>query len=228
MQIAHGIERDRLKEGNHALFFARQSHAFAQHPGRVSTIGRDRQNNAGNVAQDGNRVVIVEMPTKALLIAKPCDAQHHWVGELPFGKERQRCCFAANLIFGIVQIGEELDFGHWRKAILTHANRQPEDGLLIQKRVDHAILAKPLLQFLRDTIDAALKADIFAHHHNIRMGEHHIGHGPVDQARHDLRLFHRAHVRAEGLRACLLRWTIRQCAVPFGRYQRSHNIIRGF
>ncbi len=60
----------------------------------------------------------------------------------PLREERQRRRLAAQLVFGIVQIGEELDFRHRHEAVLRHADGQPEDRLFIQQRVDHPVRAE--------------------------------------------------------------------------------------
>src|SRR3546814_20762870 len=59
----------------------------------------------GNVAQRGNRVVVVKMATKTTLITQPGDAHHHRIAILVVGEELQRTRIAANLVAGIVELG---------------------------------------------------------------------------------------------------------------------------
>ena len=135
-----------------------------------------------NVAQHRHRVVVVEMPAEALLIAQPGNPQHHRIGELPVGKERQRRRLAPDLVLGIVQIGQELDLRHRHEAVLRHADGKAQDRLLVQQRVDHPVRPEARLQLLRHAIDAALAAHILAHHHDFGVGQHQVGQRPVDDA----------------------------------------------
>ena len=64
---------------------------------------------AGDVTQHGDRVVVVEVPAEPFLVAEPGDPHDHRVAVLAVGEERQRGRLAAQLVFGVVQVGEVLD-----------------------------------------------------------------------------------------------------------------------
>mmetsp|Transcript_22394 Transcript_22394/g.35956 ORF Transcript_22394/g.35956 Transcript_22394/m.35956 type:complete len:437 (-) Transcript_22394:1972-3282(-) len=196
--IAHRIKRNGFNKDADPVLLAGQTVAFAQHHGRLCPIGRARNDQPRNVTQHGQRVVIVKMTAKPLLIAKPCDPQNHRVRPLPVRKEGQRRRLPTQLIFGIVQIGEELNFGHGNEPVMGHADGQTQNALLIQQRVDDPPRAKARVQLLGDAINATFAANIFAHDHGFWVGQHQVRHGPVDQAGHGLRLLHLRHVRTKG------------------------------
>src|SRR3546814_5606681 len=86
----------------------------------------------GNIAEDCKAVVVVEMSAEALLITQTRDADDHRVGILPVREEAERRRLAANLVLGIVDIGDELDLGHRDEAVVRHADREPEDRLFVE------------------------------------------------------------------------------------------------
>ena len=104
------------------------------------------------------------MSAKALLIGQPGNAQHHRIGELTVREKRQRGRLAPDLILGIVHIGKELDFRDRQQPIVRRANRQPQNCLLIEQRIDHPRRSKPLMQPRRAIINPALRAHILAAH----------------------------------------------------------------
>ena len=122
MQIAHRVKGDGFDENHQPLLLARQPCAFAQHHRRLCAIRRAGQYQPRNIAQHRQRVVVVKMPAKAFLIAQPRDAQDHRVAVLPVREKRQSGGLAAQLVFGIVQIGQKLNLGEGQKAVLRHAD----------------------------------------------------------------------------------------------------------
>ena len=110
LEVAHRIERDRLDDDDDAAFLARQAHAFAQHFCRIGAVGRTGDDDPRDVAQRGDRIVVMKVPAKPSLIAEARDAHDHRIGILAVGEERQRRRLAADLVLGVVDIGEELDF----------------------------------------------------------------------------------------------------------------------
>ena len=224
MQIAHRIKRNRFEEDDDALLLAGKAHAFAQHHRRIRPVRWTGENDAGNIAQHGNRIVVVEMPAEPLLVTEPRNAHHHRIGVLSVGKEGQRCRLAAQLVFRIVQIGEELNLRHRREPVLRHADGEAQDRLLVEQRVDHPVGAEAGNQLLRHAIDAALAAHILAHQHDLAMVEHQIGQRPVDQPAHDLRLFHRLDVGAEGFGPHLGGGSVGRPAITFRRNEACHHL----
>ena len=63
----------------------------------------------------------MEMATKAFLVGKPREAENHRVSELTVGKKRQGCGFPSDLIFSIVHIRQELNFGNGNKTVVGEA-----------------------------------------------------------------------------------------------------------
>ena len=167
------------------------------------------------------------MTAEALLVSEPRDAHDHRVGELALREEWQGCRLPPQLVLGVVEIGEELDLGDRRKPVLGHADGEAEDGLLVQERVDHPVGAEPLHQFLRDAIDAALAAHVFAHERDIGVLQHQVGERPVDEAAHRLRLDLRFQVAAEDSRAIFSRRAVRGGTVAFRRDEAGHHLIGG-
>ena len=223
MEIAHGIERDRLEKHDHPLLLARQPHAFAQHARRVRTVRRTGDDQPWNVAQHGNGIVVVEMTAEAFLITEPGDAHDHRIGVLPVREKRQGRRFAAQLIFRIVQIGQELNLRDRHETIMAGADGEPENGLLVEQSVDHPVDAKARLQLLRHAIDAALAADILARQQNFRMFQHQIGQCPIDDAAHRLRRTHRVEVGTEDGAARFLGRAIAGAAGPDIRNEARHD-----
>ena len=166
------------------------------------------------------------MPAKTLLITEARNPKDHRVGVLAIGKERQGRPFAADLILGIVIIGEKLDFRDRQEPVLRHSQTQAEDGLFVQQGVDHPRSAEPARELLGYPVNAALAPDIFAHHRDLAVFEHQVGQRPVDQARHDLRLVHLFHVAAKGCGAFFRCRAVGWRAFPFWRDQAGHNVAR--
>lgn len=65
---------------------------------------------ARNIPQHGEGVVVVKMTAKALLITQSGDANHHGVRELTVGEKGQGGGLATQLVFRVVQVGQKLDF----------------------------------------------------------------------------------------------------------------------
>ena len=228
MQIAHRVKRNRFQKHHQPLLLARQPHAGPQHPRRIGPVRGAGENQPRNVAQHRHRVVVVEMPAKALLIAQPGDAQHHRVGVLPLREKRQGRRLAPDLIFGVVQIGQKLNLGQRDKTVLRHADGQAENRLLVEQRVDHSVRPEARLQLLRHPINPALAPDILAHHHDFRVRQHQVGQRPVEQAAHRLRLVQLAQIAAKRRRARLGRGAVGGRTGARRRDQAGHHISRGF
>ena len=77
VEVAGVVERDRLEERAHAAVDLRRGDARAQHRRRVVGPRRRRDHEAGDVAQDGDRVVVVEVAAEALLVAVARDPHDH-------------------------------------------------------------------------------------------------------------------------------------------------------
>ena len=101
--------------------------AGAQHRRRVVAARRRGDDQARDVAQHAERVVVVEVAAEALLVAVAGDAHDHRVAELAVARRTQRRRLAAQLVLGVVQVGEVLDLRD-RQAARTARRRAPGRG----------------------------------------------------------------------------------------------------
>ncbi len=83
-----------------------------------------------------------------------------------------------------IDIVGELDLGNRAKAIGAHADRDPDDPALVDRRVEHPGLAMLSLEARGGAEHAAEKADILAHHDGRRIAFEHDVHGAVDRLDH--------------------------------------------
>src|SRR5205085_1063068 len=89
------------------------------------------------VSQDCHGVVVVEMAAEALLVTVSGDPQDHRVAVLAIREERQGRGLAAKLILGVVQVSQVLDLGNREQTGEAATERDAEDRLLVEKRVEH-------------------------------------------------------------------------------------------
>ena len=82
MKVSCVIQRNGFKEDHNTAILMREPDAFTQHSGRVGGVGRTCDNDTGNIGKDSDAVIIVEMPSKALLIGQASDAHDHRVAIL--------------------------------------------------------------------------------------------------------------------------------------------------
>ena len=155
--------------------------ARPQHRRGIGAGRRRGDDDAGDVAQAAEGVVVVEVPAEALLVAVAGDAHDHRVDVLAGGEERQRRRLAAELVDGVVHVGEVLDLGDRQHARHTRAEGEAEDRLLVEQRVEHAVAAGRPLQPAGDAVDAALGADVLAEHEHRRVGGEQLAERPVDR-----------------------------------------------
>ena len=126
-------------------------------------------------------VVVVEVPAEALLVAVAGDAHDERVGELAVGEERQAGRLAAQLVLGVVQVGEVLDLRDRHQPGQAGAERQAEDRLLVEQCVEHPPAAGPALQTAGDAVHAALGADVLAEDEHGGVGGEQVAERPVDR-----------------------------------------------
>ena len=77
-------------------------------------------------------------PPKPFWYAEPGDAHDHRIAVLAVGEEGQARRLAAELVLGVVQVGEVLDLRDRQQPGDPGAERDPEDRLLVEQRVEHA------------------------------------------------------------------------------------------
>ena len=116
----------------------------------------------------------MEVTPESLLVAEPGDANDHRVAVLPVGEERQARRLAPQLILGVVQIGEVLDLRDREQPGHAGAERDTEDRLLVEQRVEHAGGAELLLQPSRDAVHPALEGDVLTEHDRPRLVDEHV------------------------------------------------------
>ncbi len=156
------VQRDGLEEDAHRTRRLRRGGAGVQHRrGIVGARGRG-DDHSGDVPDRGDRVVVVEVSAEALLIAVSRDPHDHRVAVLPIREELQRRALTANLVRGVVQIGEVLDLRYGKQPGHPRAECQPEDRLFVEQRVEHPRRTRPVEQSAGDPVDAALSRDVLA------------------------------------------------------------------
>ena len=183
VQVAGVVQRDRLEEHRDRAVLDGRRHARAEHGRCVRRVRRRGDHQAGDVAQHGDAVVVVEVAAEAALVAVPGDAHDERVRVLPVGEEAQAGGLAAQLVLGVVEVREVLDLGDRHEAGHAGAERQPEDRLLVEQRVEHPLAAGPLLQPAGHAVHAALGADVLAEHEHPAVGAEQVAERPVDRLR---------------------------------------------
>ena len=116
-----------------------------------------------------DRVVVVEVPAEAALVAVAGDPDHHPVPVPALREELQRRRLAAELVLGVVEVREVLDLGDRQEAAHRGAEREPEDRGLVEQRVEDPPRAEPRVQPARDSVHAALDRDVLAEEERLRM-----------------------------------------------------------
>ena len=164
MQITGVVERDRLQKNARRSVNGGGRYAGAEHGRRVVRARWRRHDDPGYVSEDCHGVVVVEMAAEAFLVAVSGDPQHHRVVVLAIREERQGRGLASKLILGIVQVGQVLDLGNRKQAGDAAAERDTEDRLFVEKRVEHASDAETALQSTGNAVDASLTTDVLAEH----------------------------------------------------------------
>ena len=163
------VQRDGLEEDAHRTRRLGRGGAGVQHRrGVVGARGRG-DDDAGDVPDRGDRVVVVEVSAEALLVAVSRDPHDHRVAVLPVGEELQRRALPADLVGGVVQVGEVLDLGDGQQSRHPGTERQPEDGLLVEQGVEHPRRPVAVEQSAGDAVDTALSRDVFAEDDGVRV-----------------------------------------------------------
>ena len=101
----------------------------------------------------------------------------------PLEKNRSDGGLAAELVLGVVEVGEVLDLRDRHEAGQRRAERRAEDGLLVEQGVEHPEAAEPLPQPARHAVDAALDRDVLAEQQRRGLRVHQVGEGGVDGLR---------------------------------------------
>ncbi|KMU65557.1 hypothetical protein STRNTR1_2063 [Stenotrophomonas maltophilia] len=180
VQVLAHVQRDRLQEHRHASIHPRQCGQRAQHHHRIVATRRAAHHQPGDVAQRGDRVVVVEVATEALLVAQPGHPHQHRVAVLIVGEELQRTRFAAHLVDGVVQVGQVLDLRNRQHAQVGQTLRHAQDHGLVQQGVEHPAWAEAAQQVLGDGVDTALLCDVLTEQQALRILRQQFLQGMVD------------------------------------------------
>ena len=78
----------------------------------------------------------MEVSAEALLVAETGDPDDHRVAEAATGEEGQRGRLAAELVLGVVQVGEVLDLGDRDQPGQPGAQPKTENRLLVEQGVE--------------------------------------------------------------------------------------------
>ena len=230
VQILRHVQRDRFEERADATVDFRQRHQRAQHHRRIVAARWTADDETGNVAQRGDRIVVVEMPAETALIAQARDAHHHRIAVLPVREELQRRRFAADLIAGVVEIRQILDFGHRQHAHIPETLRETEDHRFVEQRVEHARVLERFVQALGQRIYAAFLRHVFAEQQRFRIFAEQIVQRVVDQDRQMPRrlFFRQLRFAAEDLEAArseIRALRFRRDFVGVIRRERRHHVV---
>src|SRR5690606_12190043 len=106
---------------------------------------------------------------ESLLVREPRDAHDHRVLIGASGEKRQRRRLSAELVLGVVQVGEILDLGDWQEPELARPEREAQDRLFVEERVEDTKGAEAVVEPLRHAIDAALLGHVLAEDERRRM-----------------------------------------------------------
>src|SRR5262249_2675977 len=115
-----------------------------------------------DVAQGGDAVVIVKVAAEAALISEAGNADDHRVAELALREKLQRAGLAADLVLGVVVIGQILKLGDRQEAEVGRADREAKDGRFVEESVENARGTESLVQACADVINAAALGNVFA------------------------------------------------------------------
>ena len=83
-----------------------------------------------------------------------------------------------------MQVGEVLDLGYGKQPGHPGAERQPEDGLFVEQRVENPRRTRPVEQSAGDPVDAALAGDVFAEDDGFGIAVQDVVQRAVDPDRH--------------------------------------------
>ena len=99
----------------------------------------------------------------------------------PSEKNAQRRRLAAQLVLGVVQVGEVLDLRDRQRPRQRRAERGAQDGLLVEQRVEDPAAAEPLTQPAGHAVHPALDGDVLTEDQRVRAVRQDVGEGRVDR-----------------------------------------------
>src|SRR5215213_7663 len=108
-------------------------------------------------------------------------ANDHGIGESTRGEEGERRPLAAQLIFGIVQVGQVLDLEDGDETGETSPEAKTEDRLLVEQCVEYACRAVPAGKAPGEPVHPTLDADILAKDDHSRLRGENVAQCGVDR-----------------------------------------------
>lgn len=180
-QVLCHIEGDGFEEGDHGAVFFGHSYGGTEHVNGVGGGGGGGDDQAGDVPQAGDAVVVVKVASEAFLVGEGCDANDHGVGELAFGEEFEGAGFTADLVDGVVEVGQVLNLGDGEQSALGRADGQAEDGLFVEEGVEDPGEPEALVKVGGDGVDAAFDSHVFAKHEDALVVSHEVVEGGVEE-----------------------------------------------
>ncbi len=181
VEVLGHVEGDRLEEDRDAAVHLGRRDERAEHLDRVVGPRGDSDDEAGDVAERGDGVVVVEVAAEALLVAEALETEDEAVPELSLGEERERARLAPDLVLGVVVVGEVLDLGDRKEPCVRRADREAEDRGLVEERVEDAGLPVGLLEARGHVVDAALLAHVLAEDEGVLVLEEEVEQGGIDR-----------------------------------------------
>ena len=174
------VEGDGFEEGHHAPGGRRHGEGAAEHAHGVVAAARAGEREPRDFAQGADGVVVVEVAAEPLLVGKAGDADDHRVLEGAVREELQRAGLSAQLVDGVVQVGQVLDLRHRQEARLGSPLGHAENRRLVQEGVEAARLPEAALEVLGQAVDSALLAHVLAKDERLRVREHRVVERLVD------------------------------------------------
>ena len=178
------VQRDGFEEDAHDARRFRRGDAGVQHRrGVVGPRGRG-DHHAWDVADRGDGVVVVEVAAESFLVSVSGHPHHHRIAVLPIREELQRRAFTANLVRGVVEIGEVLDLGDRQQPRDPGAERKAQDRLLVEQRVEDPRRTRLGEQSPGHSVHTALAGDVFTEDHRLGMAVQDVLQRMVDRQCH--------------------------------------------
>ena len=183
VEILRVVAGDRLEEHRYRAIDLSSRDACRQHRrGVVGSRGRSHDE-TGDVAQHRNRIVVVKVTAESLLVAVSGNAHDEAVAVLAVGEERQGRRLAAQLVLGVVEIGQVLDLGNRHEAADRAAIGQSEDRGLVEQCVEDSAASGLGHESLGHAVHATFHRDVLAEHQHVRLAVEHCRQCGVDGLR---------------------------------------------
>ena len=176
------VERDRLEKHRHRAVDHRppRRRSAASRPRPRRAPGRPRTS-PGMSRSTATPLSLWKWPPNPFWYASPAIRTTIGLAYAPAEKKRRRRRLAAELVLGVVQVGQVLDLRDRDQSGEPGAEPEAEDRLLVQDRVEHPGRSEPALQTAGDAVHPALGPDVLTEHQHPPVGGQDIGQRRVDR-----------------------------------------------